>query len=441
MSKSKRGPYNKTKNKMVSGKPSNFLKVEHEHSGHIISWANAVDRGDGQISVLYKIFGERKQYRCPRYKTAYLDALGLEFAKLEVQQWKNENNNNKGRGDMLPPFYLSHRVDFLQYLHQTARHTTIDGYEAGLRQYVFPYFIGRLKLDSPSKWTLDSIVRWENFLCEQIPKASSRNRRRTAFRRYLKFLKFKGIIKTIPLILDEQNKRDSMETPIPGELPQWDDVLNWLRKLPPGRYRFVRTVAVAFGLRISEALAVEELDILGNDEVEDLKNRGDFLSNVINKGTGFLLLHVHKAKKKKINKDIIKILGDKVSKEPKSGPYTACCTNQGLAEFILELIDNGEHLKELQGDDVYKIIKDMPFDPSAFKFNEYRPHDDRRLNITLQCLDLSSKVSDVIETVCTLHGQSSRDVFNRYFQWGLTQRRKVSRKLGSKLKIIQVSGE
>lgn len=425
---------------MVSERPTNFFAQLHEHSGLIVSWADAVDRGNGQISVLYKVFGERKQYRCPRFKTAYLDGKGLEFAKLEVQLWKNDNNNAQGKGNLLPPFYLLHRKDYLQFLHQNARHTTIDGYEAALRQYVFPFFVGRLKLDSPSRWTQDAVMRWENFLSEQLKEASSRNRKRTALRRYLKFLKLKGIIKFIPQIINEETSRETLETPIPGDLPQWKDVLDWLRKLSPGRYRFVRAVGMAFGLRVSEALAVEEFDFIGEEETEDLKSRGDFISQIVNKGKCYLLLNVNKAKKRTINPEIIKILGGDINKEPKSGPYTACCSNQEVAEFIVELIDNKEHLGSLKKDEIYKIMNEVPFDPSSFRFHLYRPHDDRRLNITLQCLDFSNDITDVIETVCILHGQSSRDVFNKYFQWGQTQRRMVKRKSGGKLRVINSSG-
>jgi hypothetical protein len=345
--------------------------------------------------------------------------------------------NSHGKGDLLPQFYLGHRKDFLQFLYQTAEYTTIDGYEASLRQYVFPFFLNRLKLDSPTKWTQDSVIKWENFLTGHLPEATSRNRKRTAFRRYLRFLKFKGILKTTPQIDDEQTGRESRETPIPGELPQWEDVLVWLRKLPPGRYRFIRTVAVAFGLRISEAMAVLDSDFIGDEELEDLKSRGDFISRLVEKGKGFLFLSVNKAEKRTITKDVLKILGDNLDLEPKSGPYTACCTNQEMAEFILELLENNEHLRELGRDEVYKVMNEVEIDPSEFKFHLYRPHDDRRLNITLQCLDLSMDIGDVIETVCFLHGQSSRNVFDRYFQWGLTQRRVSKRKKGSRLKIIK----
>ena len=47
---------------MVNGRPDNFFAVIHQHSGHIVSWADAVDRGNGQISVLYKIMCINAQY-------------------------------------------------------------------------------------------------------------------------------------------------------------------------------------------------------------------------------------------------------------------------------------------------------------------------------------------------------------------------------------------
>lgn len=81
-------------------------------------------------------------------------------------------------------------------------------------------------------------------------------------------------------------------------------------------------------------------------------------------------------------------------------------------------------------------IYNLPVDNSVYKFNEYRPHDDRRLNITFQCLDLSMDINDVVEICTLLNGQSSREVFGRYFQWGPTQRRKQGLRPGQKLAIF-----
>jgi len=386
--------------------------------------------------VQYKILGESKQFRCPRWKSTWFDKFGIEFANNIVSTWKNESNNSTGKGDYNPPFYLKHRKDFVKWLSNSASHLTIQGYERGLRHYVFPYLVVKLQLSDPTKWTNDSIASWDAFLSTTIEQVSSRNRIRTAFRRYLKFLKRMNIIKIIPQIIDESTPRDTLETPIPGDLPEWSDALKWLKSLPAGRYRFTRAVCTAFGLRISEAVSVTEDDFIGEESTEELSTRNDFISRLIEKKLGYLFLNVNKAEKRKVNKDIINFLGKEQNNDPKSGPYIACCTNLELATYILELIENEEHIGEFTRDEVYRIKKTISNDTSGFKFHKYNPHDDRRLNITLQCLDLGMNVNDVVEICCTLHGQSSRDVFSRYFQWGQTQRRKQKRKQGAKLKVF-----
>jgi hypothetical protein len=100
------------------------------------------------------------------------------------------------------------------------------------------------------------------------------------------------------------------------------------------------------------------------------------------------------------------------------------------------MIKDEEHIGELKSEDVYLANKNLKSDDSPFKFHLYKPHDDRRMNITLQSLDLSIEVNDVVELCCLLHGQSSREVFSRYFQWGLTQKRKQNRKSGRALEIL-----
>jgi hypothetical protein len=434
--KQKRGPYKKTLDKKVKSRPSNYFRPDHEHKGHFVAWTNAYDRADGQISVCYKLQGDRKQYRTPRWKTAWFDDKGLEQCKLAVEQWKKSNNNSMGVGNLIPSFYLKHRRDYIKWLNNTAKHTTIYQYEQTLRQYVFPYFVDRLDLKRPKQWNQDVIDKWDAFLSEHIKQATSRNRKRTAFRRYLKFLKRNGEIKIVPQIFDEATRRDTKETVIPGELPEWKDVIAWLKKLPAGRYRFIRAVSMGFGIRISEAFAIEYDDFFGEESEKIINSRNDFISRLVEKELGALFLYVNKADKKKVSKEITRILGEQ-DNDPKTGPYTACCTSVELAEFIHKMMENGEHLEELSRDEVYKIIYALPVDDSPYLFNQYRPHDDRRLNITLQCLDLSMDISDVVEICTLLHGQSSREVFGRYFQWGLTQRRKQQSKRGKKLSIFK----
>lgn len=96
------------------------------------------------------------------------------------------------------------------------------------------------------------------------------------------------------------------------------------------------------------------------------------------------------------------------------------------------MINNDEHLDNLSRDDVYRIKKKLSVEYSKFNFHLYKLHDDRRLNITLQLFDLM--VPNSIDMCCMLHGQSSRDVFNRFFLWGLVQKRKQRQKIGLSLK-------
>jgi integrase len=418
---------------MKAGKPSNYFKSEHENELLFVTWADVIDRGGNQFSVLYKLAGSKKQYRCARGKSAWLDTFDLEYARKVISDWKNSNNNQLGKGSLLPPMYLGHREDFIKWLGNTARHATISSYESFLRMYVFPFFVEKLLLENPTKWDDDALARWSGFLDKNVESLSTRNRIRTGLRRYLKFLKYKNIIKRIPDIYNESRRRNSKETPIPGDLPEWSDVVDWIRSLPKGRYRFIRGVMKAFGLRISEACLVNEFDFFGSESEDEIDQKNDYIRELKNNGIGKLFLHVNKADKRKVGKHLIDILGEQET-EPKSGPYTACCTNKEFATLIVEMIQNKEHLEELSRDEVYRVKSQMPVDYSSYNFHKYKLHDDRRLNITLQLFDL--KVANSIDMCCMLHGQSSRDVFSRYFQWGLVQKRKKKQKKGFDLKIF-----
>lgn len=435
----RRGPNFETRKKMVNEVPRNFFRKIHEGQGHYISFANAYLRQNGCIYVQYQIAGVRKKHWAPRSKTVWLDEKGLDYARMVVSRWKEANQKSIGSSVPTPQFYLSHRKEYLKFLYNTAGHSTIQGYEKALLQYVFPYFIERLELDHPRKWTQDIIKQWDAILADHLETANSRNRKRTALRRYLDFLFRKNIIKTFPTILGESVIRKTQETPIPGELPHRDDVVAWLRKQPPGRYRFVRAVSKAFGLRVSESLAVTLDDFIGEESRDELMAQGGFVAQLIEKKLGHLFLSVNKATKKTVPRELVRMLGEEQSNDPKSGPYTACCTSKDMAVLINDMIIAGEHEQPLTKDEIYKIKEKTPIDESPFRFDQYNPHDDRRLNITLQCLDLSMDISDVVETACMLHGQSSRDVFGKYFQWGLTQRRKQKRAGGKKLKLFGIS--
>ena len=432
--------YKRPQRKYNSQQPKNFFREDHEKLGLFVSWADAFDRGSSYISIQYKIKGDSKQYRSPRSKTAWLDAKDLEYAKLKTLKWKNSNNNSLGIGNEVPAFYLEHQKEYLNWLFNTARHTTIETYNSDLIRYVFPYFIKRLELNSPSKWDDDAVTRWESFLYNHIKHPETRNKKRTSLRRYLRFLKQTGRIKKRPEILNEPIKRkSSTETPIPGELPEWTDVVKWIRQLPPGRFRFIKALGAAFGTRVSESCAIEELDIFGEESAGHIDSKNDYIRQIIDANVGALFMNVRVAVKKKIDPQILRMLGEEPSKEPKSGPYTAVCTSPEMAQLVIDLIENGEHLEDLSMNSILSQFASTSTDNSEFRFSEYRSHDDRRLNITLQCLDLN--LPDRIDICCQTHGHSNRETFAKYFQWGLMQKRKKSRNSSTRLKAFKIKNK
>ncbi|POB13871.1 hypothetical protein C0Z22_07365 [Halobacteriovorax sp. DA5] len=416
----RRGPYKNTLKNIKPFRPANYFKKEHENKGLYITWASPVDRGGGQISVAYKIQGEKKQFRTPRHKTVWMDEFDIEYCKVIIEEWKNGNNNSLGRGNLEPSFYIAHKVEFLNWLSKTCKHSTIYGYDRSLRMYSFPFLVEKLQLLHPKQWDVKSIERWEIFMSSQDLSSSSRNRHKSALRRYLRFLKLKGEIKVVPQILNEPESRESREKILPGELPEWDDVVGWIKGLPRGRYRFIMAICAGFGVRISEACAVTRRNFLGIKSSLYIDKKNDYIKTIKDAGLGALFLYVDTAIKAPVGADIIKVLGEP-DNDPKTGPYTACCTNQEMANLIIEMIKNKEHQMQMTKEQITKEIASLPRDNSIFKFDQYRSHDYRRLNITLQSMDLDLESN--VEICCRTHGHSSREMFLRYFQWGLTQRR------------------
>lgn len=168
-----------------------------------------------------------------------------------------------------------------------------------------------------------------------------------------------------------------------------------------------------------------EPHFFGKESEKFIDSKNDYIRKIKNAGVGALFLQVREAKKRRVKKELMKVLGDQ-DKSPKTGPYTACCTNLEMGKLIVEMLDNDEHLEDLSKNEIEKAIANLPIDDSCFKFHEYRSHDYRRLHITLSSLDL--ELDDKVEICCSIHGQRSRDIFFTYFQWGLMQRRNSEQK-------------
>lgn len=400
-----------------------YFRFEHQGSGPLLAITSVwfERRGKGrQVSVSYKLFtGEL--YRTPRSLSDWLDDKDELFIKKELDGWRDRVNLAADYSSVhFPDFFLRQRTDFLRWLHRGgAKPSTIEGYLYNLGRFVFPFFVMKLRLEGPVKWS-SSYPDWENHLFNRTSALHSRNRAKTALRRYLRFLEAKGHLQNPPTPRNENFRRMRREgSVLPGELPEWQHVHDWIASLPPGRCRWVLTMCAAFGVRVSEALATKPEDLIGSDHLEQVQKTNDVVRKAVQSDVACAFLNVNEAKKKKIyDVHVLRTLGE-TDEDPKTGPYIACCTAMPLAELIESMLVSGEFEGDVNYDAVYGFLREQTNVDETYPFSEYSTHDFRRLHITLQTFEFQS-----FFLVAQLHGHSSEDTTKKYYQWGLARRQR-----------------
>ena len=418
---------NKTRtdqNEETKGSDRTYFKDAHLGNGPPIIVLSAYPnkkkhQKTGVAEVGYKVFDGSK-HKCPRSRSRWLDGKPLEFIEAELQSWKDRvNRAAEVEGRYFPDFYSKHRAAFLKWCHKTAKQSTISGYESHLGNHIFPYFCLRLRKDEPKEWA-DHITNWEKYLEKKVDTPRTRNYARSALRRYFKFLFSRRIIDDIPSFYNEpERSKGPQEQVIPGDtLPDWSDIVGWLKTLPPGRERFVITVAAAFGIRPSEALGADKYKLIGGNEIDSYPSKAHIINQARKHDVASLFLEVDFAvKKKQGDSTITKVIGE-IDDDPKSGPYLASCIDHEIANFLLELISNKENEDTVDYDHVYKYLKANATDFNGFPFSQYALRDFRRYHITM-----SAYAYGDLFLVARLHGQKSEEIVKRYYQWEQTRRR------------------
>jgi integrase len=399
-----------------------YLRLEHQAPGPAFAITSVWFERRGkkkQVCTSYKLLGDGI-YRTPRSLSIWLDDKDDVFIAKELENWKAKVNQETDFASAhFPDFFLRQRTDFLKWCAKSAKPITIEGYLFFLGRFVFPFFVQRMREPSPERWK-GSYQEWDEHISRSLASQSARNRARTALRRYLKYLKAKGHVEAPILPSNETSRKPQREGDVlPGELPDWGHVRDWLVSLPPGKARWIVTICAAFGVRISEAMAAQPEHLIGEAHLEEIQRTNDLIRKAHETGPAVAFLSVIEARKRRIRDvSIVRAIGD-VDDDPKTGPYLACCTSSELAELIVQLIMNGEHEGPASYDLAYRFIKEQTdLDPS-YPFSLYSPHDFRRLHITLQTFEFQS-----FFIVAQLHGHSSEETTKKYYQWGLARRQK-----------------
>jgi hypothetical protein len=126
-------------------------------------------------------------------------------------------------------------------------------------------------------------------------------------------------------------------------------------------------------------------------------------------------------KSKLTNREVLRVLGEP-DDDPKTGPYTAVCVSRELGEILVELMAAGENIKPtaFTKGSAQNLMNALPIDTSEVKFHLWRFHDFRRCHITLVGLQWGE-----FWDVAQVHGHASVSTMQKYYQWGLAQRRKA----------------
>lgn len=389
-----------------------YFKPTHRNSLYIISaWFER--RGNkNQVHVSYQI--KDGKFRTPRQQCKHLDNKEDALITRELRRWKDRVNGTPGlSAERSPlPSYLKHRSYYIKWLARTATSSTINNYIHDLETHCFGYFYGIRSIDKVEKFP-KFYSEWITWL-QKTGKASKTIKHCVqALRKYIAFLSYQKGYSAIPLPVSPPLKKE--EASLPGNLlPGWEEIVIWLKSLPPGPERWAITLMAAFGIRVSESLAMTRSNLFGKKDVDQLTTN-QLIQHVVSKHNPLLFLAVDVAVKQNIaDKNVI--LYTQFTNKPKTGSYISACYNREIAVFIQKLVKNHEYEGTTTKDKTRKAIRQSRHPI----LSQYSNHDLRGLNITLQAIDIRD-----FEIVSRLHGHKSVQVTQGYYKLGLELTRKV----------------
>lgn len=432
-SKSKGRILRKSQNADTPADDRHYFNTQHFKTQFHISYAKAFIDGN-RIRVQYKLVGDKKLFTSPSSLTNWMVGRDLAYINNEIQRWKNFNNENVGSYKTIyPEFFRRHELEFLKFL--KVRSSTADGYYRLLGKYIFSFFIGKLDEYNVNRWS-DHYVEFRKFLENSGLSSVSINKVYAAMRRYFDFLIWKGEYKFLYDPINEAIKNQGKsQISLPGILPKWQDLYQFILSLPRGRERWVMTLMSSFGLRVSEALAADRYDLLGKTEIEEELRNNDLINGVVSRHKNcFLFLSCKKAYKRDISYDVVR-KAIEIDEDPKTGHYYAVCTHLDFANLLIDMINSGED--EL-GDEVtydslvrYLQSNSGTYDVNPeFMFEKWTMHDFRRSSVTLKLIEWND-----LKDVGLVHGHKSLTTTERYNQLAIQNRKIWSKGRGLKINL------
>lgn len=409
-------------------KTRTYFKSEHEGSLLSSVYFIRTKAPPGGVKVCYDLRNGILCQATPRAQCKWLDPHDDAFVKQELAMWRKRINGDRELDPLEPQFFLKQRQDFVHWLQKTAKLATIQEHLRNLTHHVFPYFVGLRKQPEPARW-VKLYSDFYTFLENSGNSVQTRNHIRTATNRYLVYLREKHNAHGAVLLPMEQIRRSTQEpVAFPSQrLPSYPELDSWYRTVSlPLRERWTLLLMLAFGVRFSEALAATPSDLLGEGDAENIKSSSDVVSAILKAYSPTAFLQITKAVKRPLKHKAVIHLAGALDDTPKSGDYVAACFSTEFSAHLEAFAEEWDLKPATQQDYIVaynRILKavDATSSSSDLAFNEYHPHDFRRLSVTMKVMSMQNTYY-----TSRIHGHGE-EVSKGYLQKGLELQKRTTK--------------
>lgn len=448
--------------------PLSFFSIEHQKIPGLVvrqafmTWEK-IDDEHTRTRIRYRIVGDRRLYSAPQVSASRFDHRERSAARAELERWKRRTQGiSDTYQSFIPEWFKKDRDAFLTFLKDRCSNSVILRHLSYLERIIFPVFNAIDPKLRPGRWP----EHFKHFndrlidLCRTNP--STRNKVRQTVSVFLSFYQrhhdVANMTHTLPLTERESGPKG---VPVPGTLPSSTALAAWIRSMPSGHGRWIVALMAAFGIRLSEAMALNISDIRGTTYLQRINSHNTIEGNLVRSFSAKLLALTnkqlprpiaanHTAQELENIDNRLRSCGKaprrsdsslKTSNFSGGAEYHSICHDIEFAKLIAEIQADGIALETarrsgsvswyaLQGA-VERAITSTPVPSQQQKslFQSYRPHDFRRLHITYAALFLWER-GHSLELVALSHGHSTNEkgflgTTRRYFQWALASRQET----------------
>lgn len=294
---------------------------------------------NGHVYVSYRIEGDAAWHRSPRAQTKHLDSLPDAEIRKRLTKWRHRVSGTSDPTELVLPTFWTPKfeTDFRQFLEETQRPATANATIRHLTKVILPWLVRNAQVNNLADFEPETrsarqrlrakLPQLSQHIKTNLSSESYQKECRRALSSFRMFLVTRKDIHWDLASLPRAKKKygdESAPIKLPGQsLPTRELMVDFLSGLEPSRAAYILTIIAALGVRVSEAMALEESWLMSKGEVLD-----GLFGRWVRDGRAFAVAAIRGASKRRDDH------GDK----PKRGTYQAVCLNRELAVLLLSRV-------------------------------------------------------------------------------------------------------